>query len=160
MVTIVNTDQPERLAFARILFGEYASTHDVGACVVDFAAEIAALPGRYAPPAGALLLAFDADAPVGCVALRPLEPPAICEMKRLYVRPEARGRGIAAALVRTLMSRAGEAGYSAVRLDTLPSMKAAQALYLRLGFRLIAPYFRNPVPGAVHFELKLGEATG
>ena len=87
-----------------------------------------------------LLLAFDAEAPVGCVALRALEAPNIGEMKRLFVRPEARGRGVGAALVRALVERAREAGYAAVRLDTLPSMRAAQALYRQLGFQPIAPY--------------------
>lgn len=158
MISVVDADDPGRIAVAQVLFGEYATTPHVGLCVADFAAEVAALPGRYAPPAGALLLAFDAGAPVGCAALRPLEPPAVCEMKRLYVRPAARGRGIAEALVRALVSRAREAGYSTLRLDTLPSMESAQALYRRLGFRFIEPYPRKPIPGAVHFELTLGDA--
>ena len=159
MISVLPADSPARLAVARILFDEYATTPGVGECVEEFAAEVTSLPGRYAPPAGALLLAFDGEVPVGCVALRPLEPPAICEMKRLYVRPDARGRRVAERLVCALVSQARDAGYSAMRLDTLPSLQAAQALYRRLGFRLIAPYSREPIPGAVHFELVFADAT-
>ncbi len=157
---IVTADTTERLALARALFVEYAATPDVGVCVQDYADELAGLPGRYAPPSGTLLLALDDDGrPVACVALRALEPPQIGEMKRLYVRPEGRGRGIGEALVRELTIRARAAGYAAVRLDTLPSMQAAQALYRRLGFRVIPPYLKNPIPGASHYELTLTDDT-
>ena len=146
---------------ARALFLEYVQAPDwepgFAAYLArqDFRAELAALPGAYAPPGGVLLLAWIGAQPVGCVACKPLEPPAVCEMKRLYVRPAARGRGAAEQLVRQLLLSAREAGYGRMRLDTLPSMEAAQRLYARLGFVDIPPYCANPVPGARYLEADL-----
>jgi len=154
MITVVDADSPHRIALARELFVEYSTTPDVGVCVEDYANEVAGLPGKYAPPSGALLLAFENETAIGCVALRALDAP-YAEMKRLYVRANGRGKGVGETLVQALVLRARAAGYAAVRLDTLPSMAAAQALYRRLGFRIIPPYPKNPIPGAAHFELSL-----
>ena len=120
-----------------------------------FDAELAQLPGPYAPPAGALLLARVDGELAGCIAFKALDPPAICEMKRLFVRPAFRTLGIGEQLVRRLIEAAAAAGYERMRLDTLASMVAAQRLYRRLGFTEIAPYCANPVPGAYFMERTL-----
>ena len=156
MIRIVDADTPERIGLAQMMFAEYAGTPDVDVCVADYAKEVEGLPGRYAPPAGALLIAIEHDQPLGCVVLRALDPP-YSEMKRLYVRAEARGRGVGELLVLELAKRARAAGYAAMRLDTLASMTTAQALYRRLGFRVIPPYPKTPIPGATHYELTLSE---
>jgi ribosomal protein S18 acetylase RimI-like enzyme len=157
MFAIRSAGSPADVATARALFREYADSLGVDLCFQDLETELATLPGAYHPPHGALLLAArdgEEDA-VGCVALRPLEPPAIAELKRLYVRPKARGLGLGAALTEAALERARAAGYAHIRLDTLPTMTAAQALYRRLGFREIAPYRSNPIPGALYMERDL-----
>ncbi len=117
--------------------------------------ELASLPGRYAPPAGCMLVAFDvAGTPLGCVALRPFEP-GTCEMKRMYVCPAARARGIGRALAIAIINAARSAGYRAMRLDTGASMTAAAALYESLGFRDIPAYNRDPTSGTRWMELAL-----
>lgn len=141
------------------LFREYRASLETDLCFQGFDAELRGLPGAYRPPGGALLVAEVAGALVGCVALRPLEPPAVAEMKRLYVRPAGRGQGIGEALVRAILARAQAAGYQRVRLDTLPSMAAAQDLYRRLGFREIEAYRDNPVAGTRFMELDLPAAV-
>ena len=143
------------LVAVRALFQEYAASLETDLCFQDFDAELRDLPGAYQPPGGALLVADAAGTLLGCVALRALEPPAIGEMKRLYVRPPGRGRGLGAALASAILERARSAGYRRVRLDTLPSMATAQQLYRRLGFREIGPYRHNPVPGSLFMELDL-----
>ena len=155
MFAIRPVDSPADLATARTLFREYADSIGVDLCFQDFETELATLPGGYRPPSGALLLAESDGQAAGCVAVRPLEPPAVAELKRLYVRPSARGAGLGAALTEAALQRARAAGYECIRLDTLPTMAAAQALYRRLGFREVAPYRLNPIPGALYMECDL-----
>jgi putative acetyltransferase len=165
MIRIAPAVSAADLDAARALFLEYVHAPDwepgfaAYLAQQDFRAELAALPGPYAPPGGALLLAWIGTGPVGCVACKPLEPPAVCEMKRLYVRPAARGRGVAEQLVRRLLRTARDAGYRRMRLDTLPSMAAAQRLYARLGFADVPAYCANPVPGARYLEADLDLAV-
>jgi ribosomal protein S18 acetylase RimI-like enzyme len=122
----------------------------------DFDAEMAAMPGKYAPPAGELLLARSPEGlPIGCVGLRPLAASGCCEMKRLYVAGEARGAGLGEALMRAALTAAERIGYREMRLDTLPGMSQALALYRKHGFSPIAPYYDNPVRGAVFMSRKL-----
>jgi ribosomal protein S18 acetylase RimI-like enzyme len=140
----------------RALLTEYAETLDVlDRCFQNMDAELAALPGEYTPPHGALLVARDeAGAAVGCIALHGLGD-GLCEMKRLYVRPSGQGRGLGRRLAQAVIGLARDAGYRALRLDTLETMHAAQALYRDLGFETIPAYNANPVPGIVYFELRL-----
>ena len=145
---------PEQIVEARTLFREYERSLGIDLCFQGFEQELAGLPGAYAPPRGRLLLAVDGGAPAGCVALRPLGD-AVCEMKRLYVRPQYRGRRAGRRLAERVIAEAQAIGYARVRLDTLPSMKEALALYRALGFVEIAPYYANPVPGARFLELDL-----
>jgi putative acetyltransferase len=155
MVTIVDaTTAVDEVLMVRCLFEEYAASLGIDLCFQGFEQELAGLPGSYAPPQGRLLLARQDGQMAGCIALRPLEPGA-CEMKRLYVRPAFRTHGIGRVLVDRLIQEARHAGYRQMRLDTLPSMATALALYRRLGFREIAPYYKNPVEGAVFLELPL-----
>jgi ribosomal protein S18 acetylase RimI-like enzyme len=150
-----------RIDAARALFREYlaafADDASFRACIapqgVD--AEVAGLPGDYAAPRGALLLAEVDGEVAGCIAMKPLAG-GDCEMKRLWLRPGFRGRGAGETLVRALLARARAAGYRRMLLDTLPSMAAAQALYRRLGFVEIEKYNRNPAPDAVFFARDLG----
>ena len=138
------------LEAAVALFNAYAGSLGVDLAYQDFAAEVAAMPGRYAPPKGELLLARDnGGAPLGCVALRPTEPDDCCEMKRLYVSPEGRGRGLGRALADAILGAAVRIGYREIRLDTLPTMAEAQSLYRKLGFVPIAPYNETPIAGTV-----------
>ena len=145
---------PEQIVEARTLFREYERSLGIDLCFQGFEQELAGLPGAYAPPRGRLLLAVDGGAPAGCVALRPLDD-AVCEMKRLYVRPPYRGRRPGRRLAERVIVDAQAFGYPRMRLDTLPSMKEALALYRALGFVEIAPYYANPVPGARFLELDL-----
>lgn len=152
---------PEDLPLLRALFREYVDGLGVDLAFQDVEAEVAGLPGRYAPPAGALLLARDgAGAALGCVALRPLDLPGACEMKRLYLRPPARGTGLGRALVLAAIAAARARGYERLLLDTLPSMAAARALYAGLGFRPVPPYCPNPIPGTSWLGLELRPAAG
>jgi ribosomal protein S18 acetylase RimI-like enzyme len=148
--------QAGEIAAAVALFREYADWLAIDLSFQGFAEELATLPGKYAPPTGELILALAADgAALGCVAVRPLEGPAICEMKRLYVRPAARGRGVGGALVDAIIRQAQELGYVGMRLDTLPIMGEAFALYRRFGFVEIAAYYHNPVPGTRYLAKRL-----
>jgi ribosomal protein S18 acetylase RimI-like enzyme len=152
-VEIVAGHGVEHLPVVRTLFEEYAAALGVDLGFQDFERELAELPGDYAPPGGRLLLALDPE-PVGCVALRPYEP-GTCEMKRLYVRPEYRGTGLGRRLVEAIVAAGRDAGYERMRLDTMPSMEAARALYRSLGFVEIEAYRFNPVHGTTYFELAL-----
>jgi ribosomal protein S18 acetylase RimI-like enzyme len=137
------------------LFGDYAASLGVDLGYQDFAAEVANLPGKYRPPNGELFVGLDvAGEGLGCVALRPMAD-GDCEMKRLYVAPAARGLGLGRALVAAVVLRAREIGYSRIKLDTLPEMEAALAVYRRAGFAPIARYYDTPVAGTVFLGLAL-----
>jgi len=151
---VESAESPEFIALARELFLEYSESLDVDLCFQGFAKELATLPGDYARPAGRLLLAFEGQQPAGCGALRRIDDD-ICEMKRLYVRPAFRGKGAGGELIDALIRTARKIGYQHMRLDTLPSMTRAIAIYRSLGFKAIAPYRVNPVPGAAFLELDL-----
>ena len=151
---IVPVAAPEHIATARWLFREYEASLGIELSFQGFAREVAELPGAYAPPAGRLFLAINDAEPAGCIALRPLGD-GVCEMKRLYVRPSARGARLGRRLAETVIREARAIGYTHMRLDTLPSMKEAFALYQTLGFREIAPYCENPIAGTRFMELDL-----
>lgn len=144
---------------ARSLFEEYAAWLGVDLCFQGFAEELATLPGAYAPPRGRLLLAGPPDATIGCIALRPLatdDAPeaAVGEVKRLYVKPRARGTGLGRALVEALLREARAIGYRELKLDTLGNdqMAGARHLYARLGFAECSPYYHNPLTDVVYMS--------
>lgn len=149
---------PDDLEPVRALMREYAAGLGFDLCFQGFDAELAGLPGDYAPPRGALFVAWTCSRPAGCVALRPLAD-GVCEMKRLYVRPDCRGGGLGRALVERVMAEARRLGYARMRLDTVPGMEAAIALYRALGFDDIPPYRPNPIPGALYLECDLGSSA-
>lgn len=152
---LVQAVSPEQVEQIRALFLEYADSLDFSLCFQSFDEELKGLPGFYDLPNGRLLLANHQGQAAGCIALRPLEP-KICEMKRLYVRPAFRGKGVGRLLVEGVTTEARSIGYERMRLDTVESsMQDAIALYRRLGFREIAPYRTNPIPGALYLELLL-----
>jgi ribosomal protein S18 acetylase RimI-like enzyme len=152
--SIEEAREPSAVAACRELFVEYQRGLGVSLCFQGFDAELANLPGDYAPPRGLLLLARQGDASAACVALRPLFD-RDAEMKRLYVRQAHRGSGIGRLLAERVIEEARVRGYEALKLDTLPSMHAAQRLYAQLGFRDTAPYNDNPVKGVRFLALAL-----
>jgi GNAT superfamily N-acetyltransferase len=154
-LTFAQAESPAQIAQARELFLEYAQSLGFSLCFQNFDKELAGLPGDYAPPEGRLLLAECEGQLAGCVALHKLEA-GICEMKRLYLRPQFRGGGMGRALAERIISEARQIGYRRMRLDTVaPVMKDAVAMYGTLGFKKIAPYCANPIAGALYMELEL-----
>lgn len=156
MLTIVTAETAERISTARELIMEYAAWLEFKLCFQGFEDEMRTLPGKYAPPSGRLLLALWDQQPAGVIALRGLDEPGYCEMKRLYVRPEFRGHGIGRILAERVIAEAAEIGYSRMRLDTIQGkMGDAIAMYRRLGFRETAPYYDTPVGQTLFMELGL-----
>jgi len=156
---LVTPKTPPGWAEARRLIEEYAASLGVDLCFQDLAGELEHLEEQYGPPHGHFLLALRGSAAVGCVGLRRFAEGA-AEMKRLYVVDAERGRGTGRALVAEIVAAARHLGYARLLLDTLPSMRAAQQLYLAFGFRPIPPYRHNPIAGAAYLELALGPASG
>jgi putative acetyltransferase len=154
-LTIAPAKTPAQIAQARELFLEYASSLGFSLCFQNFDKELGELPGDYEPPDGRLLLALYEGELAGCVALHKLDG-EICEMKRLYLSPKFRGKGLGRALAEAVISEARQIGYKRMWLDTVePVMKDAVAIYRRLGFREIAPYRPNPMHGTLYMELEL-----
>lgn len=157
-IELVYPDSADLLAATREIFREYADQLGVDLCFQNFEAELAALPGDYAPPTGYLLLALVDGALAGCGGFRPLvdvDHANACEMKRLFVRPAFRRFGLGRLLAQALLDEARRAGHSAMLLDTLDEMEAARELYASLGFEEIAPYYYNPIPGAHYLKARL-----
>ncbi len=154
-LTMTQVETPAQIAQARELFLEYAQSLGFSLCFQGFDQELSGLPGDYSPPGGRLLLAEYRGQPAGCVALHQLEP-GICEMKRLYLRPQFRGKGLGRVLAETVIAEARTIGCRKMRLDTVePVMPNAVAMYRRLGFREIEAYRPNPIAGALYMELDL-----
>jgi putative acetyltransferase len=154
-LTFTQAESPQQIAEARALFLEYAQSLGFSLCFQNFDQELAEIPGDYTPPEGRLLLAEFEQQLAGCVAVHKLDTD-ICEMKRLYLRPQFRGKGLGRALAERIISEARQIGYHRMRLDTVePVMKDAVAMYRKLGFREVAAYCANPMAGAIYMELEL-----
>ncbi len=151
---IIHADSEEKLKTVKTLFSEYARSLDFDLCFQDFDRELDSLPGEYSPPSGALLLAVEGDEGLGCVALRRIDE-STCEMKRLYVRPDFRKRGIGRSLAEKVISIAKELGYRSMKLDTVSAMVEANTLYHELGFAATEPYRFNPLECCLFLELRL-----
>jgi ribosomal protein S18 acetylase RimI-like enzyme len=153
-IRITEARWPDDRAVVEELFRDYVSSlaEDISFQNVD--EELAGLPGKYARPGGVVLIARDGDEAAGAIAYRMVEP-GVCEMKRLYVRPAFRGRGLGRELVNELIEDARDQGYRTMLLDTLASMSSARALYRDLGFVPVAPYYDNPLPGVMYMALEL-----
>ena len=154
MTQIIAATTPARIQTIGNLFREYEQFLQVDLCFQQFEEELAGLPGKYAAPSGALLLAMVDGRAAGCVAMRPLAD-GVCEMKRLYARPAYLGKGIGRRLAQTVIEQARGAGYNRMCLDTLEKLKPALALYRSLGFVQRSAYYENPLPGVVYLELAL-----
>ena len=152
---LIQAESDPEIEQARQLFREYQSWLQIDLCFQNFETELVNLPGDYAAPAGRLLLAYEDAQLAGCVALRKLAD-GVCEMKRLFLREEFRGRGLGRQLIEAIIQEAKQIGYERMRLDTLPpKMNDAIALYQTWGFKQIERYYDNPVPGAMFMELDL-----
>src|SRR6266478_5956696 len=151
---ICQASAPAEIELARGLFEEYADWLGIDLCFQGFAGELAGLPGLYAPSQGRLLLGWAEGGAVGCVGVRPLDP-AVCEIKRLYVRPAFCGRGLGRRLAQRAVEEARAIGYSAIRLDTLPVMRNAIKLYEELGFVRCGAYYDTPLAETIFMELRL-----
>ena len=156
-VDVVHAHTSGHINLARELFLDYADWLAIDLCFQGFDKELAALPGDYAPPGGRLLLALANDGPAGCVALRPLTADT-AELKRLYVRTNYRGLGIGRRLVERLLDEARHIGYARVRLDSLPTMTSATALYRSVGFVHCERYYDTPLADTVFMELVLSDS--
>ena len=157
-ITLVRVTGAPWIEPARDLLREYAASLAIDLCFQNFEAELAGLPGEYAPPSGQLLLVFVGEALAGCGGLRALpdvDHANACEMKRLYVRPAFRRFGLGRVLAEALLDEARRAGYSVMLLDTLDEMESARGLYSTLGFEEVAPYYFNPIPGAHYLKAQL-----
>lgn len=157
MIEIRRAETDADLVQVSQLFREYADSLGIDLDFQGFEDELATLPGKYSSPAGSLLLARRNSEALGCVALRPLSN-RVCEMKRLYVRPAARGEQLGRRLAERICEEARGAGYARICLDTLPTMAPARKLYESLGFKPIDPYVFNPVEGAIFLGLELQAA--
>ena len=155
MTTLTLATSPAQIETVRSLFTEYQQWLNFSLCFQGFDKELAELPGKYAAPNGRLYLAEHGGAIAGCIALRPMDDEGVCEMKRLFVRGEFRGKKIGKVLVDTILADAKAIGYHTMRLDTLQRMETARALYTKLGFKVIPAYYNNPMDEVVYMELKL-----
>lgn len=155
MITIRPAVSPEEIDTIKALFTEYQQWLNFSLCFQGFDQELAGLPGKYAPPAGRLYLAESDGSLCGCVALRPMDEPGVCEMKRLFVREEYRGKKIGRMLTEQVVTDAKAIGYHTMRLDTLERMETARSLYRQLGFTDIPAYYNNPLDEVVYLELTL-----
>jgi GNAT superfamily N-acetyltransferase len=151
---IIRAQTADDMEAVRTLFREYQRLLGVDLCFQGFEEELATLPGRYAPPKGRLLLAREGEPTAGCVALRPLDR-GVCEMKRLFVRPDYRGQGLGRLLASRVVSEATALGYAVMRLDTLDTLEHAMQIYETLGFQRCASYYANPLPGVMYWERTL-----
>lgn len=157
-IRFITPNSPEELNALQRIFREYANSLQIDLRFQGFEAELAELPGEYAPPRGALLMVLVDEKLAGCCALRPLDAvdyANACEMKRLYIRPAFRGHGVGRQLVEAILDCARLAGYDHVLLDTLSEMESARALYQELGFDEIPPYYHNPIEGAHYLKVDL-----
>jgi len=154
MIQIINAQEQVQYQEVRELFMQYADSLEFDLEFQGFSQELASLPGHYAPPDGCILLAEESGRFVGCVALRPLED-KICEMKRLYVKPDYRGRGLGRMLACSIIDRAREIGYAKMRLDTIATMQEARTLYYSLEFQNIKAYRYSPLDKPSFMELEL-----
>ena len=156
MLKIFQAETSDQIATAREMMIEYATWLEFNLCFQGFDEELRGLPGKYAPPAGRLLLALWEGKTAGMIAMRPMNEPGLCEMKRLYVRPDFRGHEIGRTLAERVIAEAVEVGYTRMRLDTVPGkMDRAIAMYRTMGFREIEPYYQTPVGQMLFMELAL-----